>query len=42
MGEYIYQQKDWPKFHWKDESITTQLCAKSSQIIVQMKKNTNN
>jgi Fic family protein len=25
MSEFIYQQKDWPKFHWKDESITALL-----------------
>ena len=38
MSEYIDQLKDWPKFHWKDERITTHLCAKSPQIIVQTKK----
>ncbi|HOZ51904.1 MAG TPA: Fic family protein [Chitinophagaceae bacterium] len=25
MSKYIYQQKDWPKFHWNDESIISLL-----------------
>ncbi len=27
MSKYIYQQKEWPKFHWKDEKITALLSA---------------
>ncbi len=27
MRKYIYQQKEWPKFHWKEEKITALLSA---------------